>query len=119
MAQRRSARLKARADESIPAELPSQEPEKISKRKTPPSNNDKLDRKAPKTEFQSNESEDELTGQQLKPEAGDVTKEISHRPGQLSANTSNGPFSSLPPETMNLVLKKVSYNSDSPLPTNR
>ncbi|KAH7180015.1 uncharacterized protein B0J16DRAFT_348052 [Fusarium flagelliforme] len=107
MAERRSARLKAKADKSAPAELPSEEPERTSKRKTPPSNNDKLVRKAPKTKSQSEESKDELTGQQLRPKEEHVMKEISQSPVQVSASTSNGLFSSLPPETMNLVLEKI------------
>jgi len=106
MAERRSARLKAKADKSALAELPSREPKRTSKRKTPPSNNDKLVRKAPKKKSQSKESKDKS-----KPKAGHVMEEVSQPPVQVSAITFNGPFSSLPPEAMNLVLEKVSYNS--------
>lgn len=116
MAERRSARLKSKADKSAPAESPSQEPKRTSKRKTPPSNNDKLVKKGPNTKSQSKESQENLTSKELKPKAGHVMKDISQPPVQVSANTSNGPFSSLPPEAMNLVLSKVSYNSDFLLP---
>ncbi|RBR07087.1 uncharacterized protein FIESC28_10833 [Fusarium coffeatum] len=107
MAERRSARLKAKADNPASAELSSQERKRTSKRKTPPPNNDKPVSKAPMKKSQSKESTDTLTSQQLKPKTGRATKKDGQPPVQAENITSNGPFSSLPPEAMNLVLSKI------------
>lgn len=111
MAKRRSARLKTKAEKPASAELSSQEPKRTPKRKTPPPNNNNPVSKAPKTKSQSQEPTDKLTSQQS-PKTGRATKGTGQPPVQASTITSNGLFSSLPPEAMNLVLSKVSYNSN-------
>lgn len=68
---------------------------------------------------QSKESKEKSTSKELKSKAGHVIEDISQPPVQVSANASNGPFSSLPPEAMNLVLKKVNHDFDSLLATIR
>ncbi|CEI66086.1 hypothetical protein FVEN_g4504 [Fusarium venenatum] len=107
MPARRSARLKAKADEPASSEKQTQEPKKIPKRKAPVSNHDKPIKKAPKTKSLDEKSDDKSPGRQSKPKARAGMRKASNSSVQTSANTSNSPFSSLPPEVFNLVIEKI------------
>ncbi|OBS28303.1 hypothetical protein FPOA_02244 [Fusarium poae] len=107
MPSRRSARLKAKADEPASSEKQTQESKKAPKRKAPVSTDDKSIKKAPKTKSWNEKSDDKSPGRQLKPKAGAGTNKIGELCVQTPAKTSNGPFSSLPPEVLNLVIEKI------------
>ncbi|XEU99744.1 hypothetical protein FSHL1_005031 [Fusarium sambucinum] len=104
---RRSARLKAKSDGSASSDEQTQEPKKTPKRKAPVSNDDEPIKKAPKTKSSDERSDNKSLGRQSKSKARAGMRNTTNSSVQTSANTSKGPFSSLPPEVFNLVIEKV------------
>ncbi|KAM0410287.1 hypothetical protein ACHAPZ_000882 [Fusarium culmorum] len=107
MPARRSARLKAKADEPVPSEKQTQEPKKTPKRKAPSSNDDNPIKKAPKTKSADRTPDFKSPGRQSKPKATARTSKTGKPSVQTSVANSNGPFSSFPPEILNLVIAKI------------
>ncbi|GKU07675.1 hypothetical protein FLAG1_07943 [Fusarium langsethiae] len=100
---RRSTRLKVKADEPTPSQKPTQEAKKTRKRKAPASSNDRPVKKAPKIKSPTKRRDDKSTHQRSKLNTQDEANKDGKSSEQMPANTSNGPFSSFPPEVMNLV----------------
>ncbi|RGP81743.1 hypothetical protein FLONG3_128 [Fusarium longipes] len=110
MAARRSARLKAKADEPAPSEVPSQEPKRAPKRKAPTSHDDKRVKKAPKTKSPTKKAHNKSTDQKSKSKSQSASNKTGKSSAKVASdvttNSPNGPFSSLPPEVMDMIMEK-------------